>query len=74
MVRAAIAALLGAALGCSNPCDDLVEKRCACGPEACQSVRHELKFEMELLKSLGARGKKTLAERCQARLGSVSCP
>jgi hypothetical protein len=71
------AALLVAVFGasaCSSPCDELIEKRCACGVAECQAIRHEIKLETELFKSMGgASAKKEVSARCQARLPSVSC-
>ena len=70
---AAAAALL--ATGCANPCDDLVDKRCECGPEVCRAARDELKLATELLRNLGgAGGRQVLAQRCKARLQSFTCP
>jgi hypothetical protein len=66
--------LAGFLAACSDPCDELVEKRCACGPEACRAARSEVKLEMELFKSLGgADAKRALSERCRARVAAVAC-
>jgi hypothetical protein len=66
--------LAGLVAACSDPCDELVEKRCACGPKACRAARAEVKLEMELFKSLGgADAKRALSERCRARVAAVAC-
>jgi hypothetical protein len=62
------------ALGCSNPCDELVDKRCECGPDACRAARDEVKLATELLRNLGGSGsRKMLAERCKAELAGLAC-
>lgn len=63
-----------AVTGCANPCDDLVDKRCECGPEICRAARDELKLATELLRNLGGTGgREVLAQRCKARLQTFSC-
>ena len=59
---------------CSNPCDDLVDRRCDCGPELCRAAREELKLATELLRSLGGSGgNEVVAERCKERLATFAC-
>ena len=69
----ALAALFSAS--CSNPCDELVGKRCECGAAVCRAARDELKLSTELLRSLGGNGgRQVLAERCKERLAAFACP
>jgi len=68
---ALLVALVGA---CSNPCDQLVDKRCDCGPEACRAARDEQKLTTELVRGhSGASARELLVKRCKGALEAFRC-